>query len=154
LKDRIENDRQLMRLQYYSYLPVFGAKFADAIPSNDTEAFELYLRIAGIVMAYSFTDDEDGTVCMVPVADILNHVSRKNNARLFYSSQSLKMCALKTIEAGEEIFNTYGELDNVQLLQKHSFVEPEPTPFEEVRIKAARFASGSGQLLEDLTRWV
>ena len=165
----------------------------------------------------SFTDDEDGSVCMVPVADILNHVTGKNNARLFYAKSSLqvrarlvgeacvcwnrssvaltsrsalltlKMLALCDIAAGEEvslgrrgiffksssaplvltflfhhspwsaplqIFNTYGELDNIQLLQKHGFCEPEPTIFEELAIPAEELLSADDALKERKAEYV
>ena len=57
-------------------------------------SFDNFLRWAAVVMAYSFTDDVDGRVCMVPVADILNHVTGKNNARLFYSQEKLEVRGL------------------------------------------------------------
>jgi len=50
------------------------------------------------------------------MADVLNHVA-KNNAQLEFETDHLKMVAVETIEAGSEIFNTYGCLANWQLLQ-------------------------------------
>lgn len=52
---------------------------------------DAFRRFSSIVMAYSFTDDQTEEVCMVPVADILNHVTGKNNARLFYNDDNLQV---------------------------------------------------------------
>ena len=63
--------------------------------------------MVAFVMAYSFTepaiedgDDEDVGVTsppmMVPVADILNHIA-KNNARLSFEKDCLKMVTLRKI---------------------------------------------------------
>merc|ERR1719354_433817 len=57
------------------------------------------------------------------MADMLNHVSN-HNAKLVYSPDCLKMVALRNIRAGEEVFNTYGEMANWQLLHMYGFTEP------------------------------
>ena len=78
---------------------------------------ELYKKLVAFVMAYSFTepksapedddeeddddDDEDEVTpripMMVPMADMLNHIA-KNNARLDFGEESLKMVAIKAIK--------------------------------------------------------
>ncbi|XP_043935456.1 N-lysine methyltransferase SETD6 [Protopterus annectens] len=63
---------------------------------------------------------------MVPVADLLNHVAN-HNANLEYASGCLKMVCVRAIHRGEEVFNTYGELANWQLLHMYGFAEPFPT---------------------------
>ncbi|KAH3890929.1 hypothetical protein DPMN_015018 [Dreissena polymorpha] len=107
------------------------------------------------VMSYSFTEpasmsndeeDDDGddnddeksgspTPMMVPMADILNHMT-KNNAHLKFEKEALKMVAIKDIPKGEEVFNTYGEwhqlaptaqLANWHLLHMYGFAEPFPS---------------------------
>ena len=83
---------------------------------------EFYKKMVAFVMAYSFTEpvkkhnqasdvtdqsaidsDEDDEVeevmsppMMVPMADILNHIA-KNNARLTFEKETLKMVATKKI---------------------------------------------------------
>jgi len=74
---------------------------------------EFYKRAVAFVMAYSFTEpttdasrshsesSTDSVQCkpppmMVPAADILNHVA-KNNARLDFGVESLKMVATRPI---------------------------------------------------------
>lgn len=48
--------------------------------------FEQYKRFGSLIMAYSFTDDE-GKVSMVPMADMLNHKTGFNNARLYFDQE-------------------------------------------------------------------
>jgi len=85
---------------------------------------EFYKRAIAFVMAYSFTDptkatsrsdsesSTDSVVCkppplMVPMADILNHVA-KNNARLDFGVESLRMVATRPIaEVSIKIINIY-----------------------------------------------
>ncbi|KAK9764308.1 Ribosomal lysine N-methyltransferase 4 [Basidiobolus ranarum] len=98
----------------------------------------LFHRMGSLIMAYSFIDeapgesdeesDEDeeeveGEVTMVPMADMLNHKTGFNNARLFYEEDRLGMCAIKNIQAGEQIYNTYGDLCSADLLRKYGFVD-------------------------------
>ncbi|XP_076878154.1 N-lysine methyltransferase setd6 [Brachyhypopomus gauderio] len=97
-------------------------------------SLELYQSMVAFVMAYSFQepveDEEDDEVpsppMMVPMADMLNHVSN-HNANLEYTPDCLKMVALREIRKGEEIFNTYGQMANWQLLHMYGFTEPFPT---------------------------
>ncbi|XP_068024490.1 N-lysine methyltransferase SETD6 isoform X2 [Melanerpes formicivorus] len=62
---------------------------------------------------------------MVPVADILNHVA-KHNANLEYTPHCLQMVSTQPISKGQEIFNTYGQMANWQLLHMYGFAEPYP----------------------------
>lgn len=63
--------------------------------------------------------------CMVPLADILNADSRKNNARLMYEAQTLEMRAAKPIKKGDQIYNIYSNHCNSELLRRYGYVEPE-----------------------------
>ncbi|CEJ01742.1 hypothetical protein RMCBS344292_15763 [Rhizopus microsporus] len=68
-------------------------------------------------------DDEEGLITMVPMADMLNHKTGFNNARLFHEPDCLQMKAIKNIKEGEQIYNTYGDLCNADLLRKYGFVD-------------------------------
>ncbi|XP_036881198.2 N-lysine methyltransferase SETD6 isoform X2 [Manis javanica] len=72
-------------------------------------------------------DDEKEPNCplMVPAADILNHLAN-HNANLEYCTDCLRMVATQPIPKGHEIFNTYGQMANWQLLHMYGFVEPYP----------------------------
>lgn len=92
-------------------------------------------------MAYSFNDElqkeeesdeedeeeeeENVLISMVPMADMLNHKTGFNNARLFHEPESLQMRAVKNIAKGEQIYNTYGDLCNADLLRKYGFADDE-----------------------------
>ncbi|XP_038149851.1 N-lysine methyltransferase setd6 [Cyprinodon tularosa] len=104
-----------------------------------THTLELYTQLVAFVMAYSFQepqdddDDEDdeeeqerkapNPPMMVPMADMLNHVS-DHNANLEFGPDSLKMVSVQDIGKGEEVFNTYGQMANWQLLHMYGFTEP------------------------------
>eukprot|EP00033_Pygsuia_biforma_P004264 GCRY01004674.1.p1 GENE.GCRY01004674.1~~GCRY01004674.1.p1 ORF type:complete len:431 (+),score=120.01 GCRY01004674.1:102-1394(+) len=109
---------------------------------DNQHTFELYKILGSIVLAYSFSFDED-VICMVPMADLLNHKTGKNNARIFSEEETrdeveeaeldhfghplppegLVCHSIKPIAAGEEIYNTYGDLCNADLLRKYGFVD-------------------------------
>ncbi|KAK9455260.1 hypothetical protein V1511DRAFT_499916 [Dipodascopsis uninucleata] len=59
---------------------------------------------------------------MVPLADMLNGDSDLCNAKLFYCSETLQMRAIKPIAKGEQVYNTYGDLPNADLLRRYGYV--------------------------------
>ncbi|KAL3236587.1 ribosomal lysine N-methyltransferase RNJ42_01681 [Nakaseomyces bracarensis] len=63
------------------------------------------------------------TKSMVPLADTLNADTKKCNSNLLHSEKTLKMIAIKPITKGEQVYNTYGELSNAELLRRYGFVE-------------------------------
>lgn len=106
---------------------------------------ELYHICGSLIMAYSFNDElqknektkdtveeedeeeeeeeDNSMIAMVPMADMLNHKTGYNNARLFHETDSLQMRAIKDIKQGEQIYNTYGDLCNADLLRKYGFTD-------------------------------
>ena len=87
------------------------------------EEFNFY---ACLVMAYSFTFGDN--IMMVPMADMLNHHS-SHNAQLYEVEDGFIMRAIKPIAAGQQVFNTYGDYSNIDLLIKYGFIEPN-NPYE------------------------
>lgn len=75
-------------------------------------------------------------ISMVPMADMLNARSNSDNARLFYYKRILKMRAIKDISAGEQIFNTYADPPNSDLLRRYGHVD-EPNEHDIVEIDAS-----------------
>ncbi|XP_055268613.1 N-lysine methyltransferase SETD6 isoform X2 [Moschus berezovskii] len=96
-------------------------------------SLELYRQLVALVMAYSFQEPleeeedekEPNSPLMVPAADILNHLAN-HNASLEYSPTCLRMVAIQPIPKGHEIFNTYGQMANWQLIHMYGFAEPYP----------------------------
>jgi len=80
-------------------------------------------------------ENEANHVGMVPFADILNAKSGCNNARLFYEKDVLNMTATQTIKKGEQIFNTYAEPPNSDLLRRYGHVD-EPNDHDVVELSA------------------
>ncbi|KAF7315884.1 Ribosomal lysine N-methyltransferase 4 [Mycena indigotica] len=70
-------------------------------------------------------DEEDDSivVSMVPLADMLNARYGSENAKLFYEKYALGMISTKPILAGEQIWNTYGDLPNAELLRRYGHVD-------------------------------
>lgn len=150
LKD-VERDIQLIEEEYKCIALPFIKKHPNYF-SESCHTLDLYKHMAAFVMAYSFTEKSDydsdsdsnfsagapGPV-MVPMADILNHIS-KNNAHLEFGRKTLTMVAVQDIFEGQEVFNTYGELSNCDLLQSYGFVENElPNKYDVVDIPLAAF---------------
>ncbi|XP_022108873.1 N-lysine methyltransferase setd6-like isoform X2 [Acanthaster planci] len=149
--DVVYRDVENICHEYHSVAVPFMKKNPEYFDLS-VHTLELYRKLVAFVMAYSFTspkqtsesaheesvddDAEEGVddeaedvptllTMMVPMADILNHVA-KNNARLQFGQSRLSMIATRDINKDEEIFNTYGELPNWQLLQMYGFVEKYP----------------------------
>lgn len=103
---------------------------------------------AALIMSYSFDvqrqaeveeDDEeeeeeheDTSVrsspyfkCMLPLADTLNANTNSHNASLMNHENSLIMKSIKAISKGEQIYNTYSEHPNAEILRRYGYVEPE-----------------------------
>ncbi|KAA8917550.1 hypothetical protein TRICI_000296 [Trichomonascus ciferrii] len=140
---------------------------------NTLDAFH---RMGSIIMAYSFdvkeknaeddaenSDDEEEepyVKAMVPMADMLNAHTRLCNAHLCHTEDNtvLEMRSIKKIPKGAQVYNTYGELPNSDLLRRYGYVESGGTEFDVVEIPTNLIAKavqdlGYGQaeqLLEEL----
>ncbi|KAI9472171.1 MAG: hypothetical protein EXX96DRAFT_583114 [Benjaminiella poitrasii] len=136
----------------------FMKKYPEIFDEN-VHTLELFHICGSLIMAYSFSDEfqknkeeneqeimsdddeeeeeeeeeNEEMIAMVPMADMLNHKTGFNNARLFYEADSLQMKAIKDIKEGEQIFNTYGDLCNADLLRKYGFTDKK-NPFDLVEL--------------------
>ncbi|XP_029419947.1 N-lysine methyltransferase SETD6 isoform X2 [Nannospalax galili] len=117
---------------YFALWPELG-RLEHPMFCPSVRSLELYHQLVAVVMAYSFQEPleeeeeekEPNSPLMVPAADILNHLA-KHNANLEYSADYLRMVATQPIPKGHEIFNTYGQMANWQLMHMYGFVEPYP----------------------------
>ncbi|KAJ6594439.1 hypothetical protein B0H19DRAFT_920100 [Mycena capillaripes] len=73
-------------------------------------------------------EEEPSGVSMVPLADMLNARYGSENAKLFHEKDDLRMVSTKPIKAGEQIWNTYGDLPNAELLRRYGHVDMLPLP--------------------------
>ncbi|XP_026220395.1 N-lysine methyltransferase setd6 [Anabas testudineus] len=139
----VDTDLANIHKEYTDVVLPFITRHPD-LWNKDTHTLELYTKLVAFVMAYSFQepqeededDDEDedeeqeekpsNRPMMVPMADMLNHVS-SHNANLEFTPDSLKMVCVRPICKGEEVFNTYGQMANWQLLHMYGFTEPHPS---------------------------
>ncbi|EAU91065.1 hypothetical protein CC1G_03233 [Coprinopsis cinerea okayama7 len=68
-------------------------------------------------------EDDASDIAMVPMADMLNARFGTENAKLFHEKEVLKMTTTKPIRKGEQIWNTYGDLPNAELLRRYGHVD-------------------------------
>ncbi|KAI9455472.1 SET domain-containing protein [Lactarius psammicola] len=70
--------------------------------------------------------DDPANVAMVPMADMLNARYGCANAKLFYEDRDLRMVTTRSIRQGEQIWNTYGDPPNSDLLRRYGHVDQVP----------------------------
>ncbi|KAI1005305.1 hypothetical protein K3495_g2916 [Podosphaera aphanis] len=107
--------------------------YAFDIPENITESEK---KIADEEDYYVSDNDEETTLSLVPLADLLNADVDKNNARLCCDNEELEMRTIKYISAGEEIFNDYGSLPQSDLLRRYGYVADSYAKYNVVEISA------------------
>ncbi|KAF8264796.1 SET domain-containing protein [Lactarius quietus] len=71
-------------------------------------------------------DGDPANVAMVPMADMLNARYGCANAKLFYESRDLRMVTTRSVRQGEQIWNTYGDPPNSDLLRRYGHVDQVP----------------------------
>ncbi|KAF9178274.1 hypothetical protein BGZ51_003961 [Haplosporangium sp. Z 767] len=153
-------------------LEVFSAQDKD-----EAVFLKIFHRMGSLIMAYAFHDtlpgkDEDEdmdddeeeeeeeekvNVSMVPMADMLNHRTGHNNARLFHEKDCLRMVAIKPIKTGQQIYNTYGDLCNADLLRKYGFVDvPNPHNIAEISGESvlAKFTAADEEGKDEKVEWL
>ncbi|XP_061630267.1 N-lysine methyltransferase setd6 isoform X1 [Phyllopteryx taeniolatus] len=173
IPEAVDKDLANIQREYRDVVLPFVAKHPD-IWNSQTHTLELYTEMVAFVMAYSFQepqegddddDDEDDETeekapnppMMVPMADMLNHVS-KHNANLEFTADTLKMVCVRPIKKGEEVFNTYGQMANWQLLHMYGFTQlhtdnaddTADIPVANLHKAATREPDGDQQLLEEM----
>uniref|UniRef100_A0A3Q3MP08 N-lysine methyltransferase SETD6 n=1 Tax=Mastacembelus armatus TaxID=205130 RepID=A0A3Q3MP08_9TELE len=144
IPEAVDTDLANIYREYTDVVLPFMTRHPD-LWNPDTHTLELYTQLVAFVMAYSFqepqvedVDDEEdeeeekppNPPMMVPMADMLNHESN-HNANLEFTPDSLKMVCIRPIRKGEEVFNTYGQMANWQLLHMYGFTEPHPQNINE-----------------------
>ncbi|KAK9360953.1 hypothetical protein V1504DRAFT_122158 [Lipomyces starkeyi] len=80
-------------------------------------------------------DDQKFLKAMVPLADMLNGDSDLCNAKLFYSKENLEMRATKFIPERSQVYNTYGDLPNADLLRRYGYVRYGKTKNDVVEVE-------------------
>ncbi|XP_053552892.1 LOW QUALITY PROTEIN: N-lysine methyltransferase setd6-like, partial [Bombina bombina] len=158
--EAVRRDMENMEKEYNSIVLPFIKKHPDTF-CPEKHAFDLYKRLVAFVMAYSFQEpmeeEEEDTgkevfpPMMVPVADLLNHIAQ-HNARLEFTPECLRMISISPIHAGQEVFNTYGQMANWQLLHMYGFTEPHPQNCNEtadIRMVTLKEAALQGAVSEE-----
>ncbi|ODV96863.1 hypothetical protein PACTADRAFT_74475 [Pachysolen tannophilus NRRL Y-2460] len=103
-------------------------------------------KVASTIMSYSFDvsksvdtneedeeeeeEEEEFIKTMVPLADTLNADTNLCNAHLIYTKDALVMTAISKIGKGEQVYNSYGEHPNSEILRRYGYVEPNGSKFD------------------------
>lgn len=132
--------------EMFSKLKELYLKYLGEVSQDDFNA------VATLIMSYSFDvslrgeekddddeqDDEDEEEepndsspieqcsylkSMVPFADTLNADTHGHNASLMYSADLLSMRSIKRIPKGEQVYNSYSQHPNAELLRRYGYVE-------------------------------
>lgn len=82
-------------------------------------------------------DDEFPVKAMVPLADTLNAHSKLHNAHLVHEGACLVMRATAPIPQGAQVYNTYGDFPNGDLLRRYGYVETGGTDADIVEVPVA-----------------
>ncbi|KAI9442566.1 SET domain-containing protein [Lactarius indigo] len=88
--------------------------------NGDTE------NIEDDVESDSDNGDDPANVAMVPMADMLNARYGCANAKLFDEDRDLRMVTTRSVRQGEQIWNTYGDPPNSELLRRYGHVDQVP----------------------------
>ncbi|KAG7193389.1 uncharacterized protein KQ657_000807 [Scheffersomyces spartinae] len=67
---------------------------------------------------------------MVPLADTLNADTHLHNASLSYEGSMLVMKATKAIKKGDQIYNTYSNHPNSEILRRYGYVEYDSSAYD------------------------
>ncbi|CAL1595326.1 unnamed protein product [Knipowitschia caucasica] len=156
IPEAVNTDLDKIHKEYSDVVLPLITKYSEYWTPN-IHTLDLYTNLVAFVMAYSFQepneeeddddddddeDDEDkapNPPMMVPMADMLNHIAN-HNANLEFTPDSLKMVSIRPIRKGDEVFNTYGQMANWQLLHMYGFTEPFPSNSNDtVDIKVSDF---------------
>ncbi|KAK9239702.1 hypothetical protein V1525DRAFT_448682 [Lipomyces kononenkoae] len=106
--------------------------------ASDDESDTMKENDEGVIEVEEEDDSDDAEKflkAMVPLADMLNGDSDLCNAKLFYSKDNLEMRATKLIPEGDQIYNTYGNLPNADLLRRYGYVRYGKTENDIVEIE-------------------
>lgn len=73
------------------------------------------------------TQNNHKTVCLLPVYDFMNHGKDRNTIfrttlRVQTQSYHYEIAASRDIKQGEEVYNQYGQLSNIELFERYGFV--------------------------------
>jgi len=104
-------------------LPVVAEPPSDDMVVDDNDDVNLPEGVERVEDSDEEDEDDPSDVAMVPMADMLNARYESENAKLFHEATHLKMVTTKAIKAGEQIYNTYGDLPNSDLLRRYGHVD-------------------------------
>ncbi|KAG9394001.1 SET domain [Carpediemonas membranifera] len=141
----IRDNQQRIAATYATVVQPFTASHTDFFPKPVT--LPMFQHACYIIMSYSFTHESWGTV-LAPFGDTFNHKTAGNTVSVTQAGDGFDVVACADIGAGQELWNTYGDLDTANLLMKYGFVEKETNPFDIVRVTGDQLAEACPQVAD------
>eukprot|EP01132_Coremiostelium_polycephalum_P003279 gene3279-4107_t len=136
LNSMVDEDLELLESSYHKYVEGCLKKNHPDKFGNTFFNLEAFKIANTIVSSRAFCVDEYHGDSMVPLADIFNHRTGRENIHIESDGDVCKICGslksyeedlvvtvVKNVLKGEEVFNTYGFHDNAILLNKYGFLE-------------------------------
>ncbi|XP_045662876.1 N-lysine methyltransferase SETD6 isoform X2 [Ursus americanus] len=141
--EAVEKDLANIRSEYYSIVLPFMEAHPDLF-SPRVRSLDLYRQLVALVMAYRiFIGTKNKTLRGISSVPSLNYIHgealpKRDLIFLGLASEGpgpsfslppqncLRMVATQLIPKGHEIFNTYGQMANWQLIHMYGFAEPYP----------------------------
>lgn len=95
----------------------------------------IWARLAVLTRIFGITIGEKRTSALVPMADMLNHVSPAPTHWTFDNATShFTITAMESLVAGAQIFDTYGLKSSLDFLMNYGFVPSGDNPSDECKI--------------------
>ncbi|KAI3635039.1 hypothetical protein MIR68_006605 [Amoeboaphelidium protococcarum] len=143
--DKLHGERRSLLQDYEQIVEPLFKKYPKYFKCRKYFNFQQFVRCSSLVSSRCFYVDDHLQDCMVPMADLFNHKSAAENVHLEtenvrlskvynHSSNIIDMRIVRPVQKGCEVFNTYGDKDNVQLFCNYGFTERD-NPFDAVTIR-------------------
>ncbi|KAI3643091.1 hypothetical protein MP228_012646 [Amoeboaphelidium protococcarum] len=153
--NKLQGERQSLLQDYEQIVEPLFRKYPKYFKCRKYFNFQQFVRCSSLVSSRCFYVDDYLQDCMVPMADLFNHKSGSENVHLEtenvrlskvynHNSNQIDMRIVRPVQKGCEVFNTYGDKDNVQLFCNYGFTERDnPSDTVTIRLSDVMLSDGA-----------
>ena len=138
IEQALRDERAQARSEWEGHVAKVVRDATSDVDDDGRPGFDDYLAARSVVSSRAFTVDDAVGVGLVPVADMFNHRTGGNHvcvadvddasaipaaARSAAGEPSMYVRVVSPANAGDEVFNTYGDLGNAKLLSSYGFAQ-------------------------------
>lgn len=138
VEQALRDERAQARSEWDGHVAKVVRDATSDVDDDGRPGFDDYLAARSVVSSRAFTVDDAVGVGLVPIADLFNHRTGGNHvcvadvddasaipaaARSATGEPSMYVRVVSTADAGDEVFNTYGNLGNAKLLSSYGFAQ-------------------------------